>query len=78
VDIGNVKGETTMAKAAVKATNKTFTNTLKYERETKGTWVYILDVAEGERKSGSNAVYLLKSEYPTRPGETVTVNYTIS
>lgn len=48
-----------------------------YARETKGTWCYLPKLAEGERISGTNAIYLLKGEYPTKPGEVVTVTYTI-
>jgi len=57
---------------------KSFAHTYKYERETKGTWVYTLSLPDGERASGTNAVYLLKSEYKTKPGETITVTYQIN
>lgn len=48
-----------------------------YRRETKGTWVYELPLGEGQRSSGSNQFYLLKSEYPERPQGTIRVVATI-
>jgi len=60
-----------------KSPSKTFTKTYHYDRDTKGTWVYMIDGEEGERHSGSNAVYLLKTDYPQRPGETLEVTFTI-
>jgi len=56
---------------------KTFKHVLAYKRETKGTWVYEAQLAEGQRISGSNSCYLLKSEYPTKPALLVTVTYEI-
>ena len=63
-----------MAKPANAA--KSFTKTYTFDRDTKGTWVYMIDGEEGERHSGSNAIYLLKTEYPNKPGDklSVTVN----
>ena len=55
----------------------TFKHVYAYKRETKGTWVYEATVPEGSRISGTNAIYLVKSEYPTKPGETVTVTFEI-
>lgn len=64
-------------KKVVAVTNKTFANVYHYERETKGTWVYTLKLAEGERKSGSNALYLLKTEYQTKPGDIINATFVI-
>jgi hypothetical protein len=54
---------------------KSFTHTLVFKRETKGTWVYEAQLAEGQRISGSNAAYLLKAEYPQKPCEKIEVSY---
>jgi beta-lactam-binding protein with PASTA domain len=55
-----------------------FKHVYAYKRETKGTWVYEATIAEGSRISGTNAIYLLKSEFPTKPGETVTATFEIT
>ena len=52
-----------------------FTHTAKFNRETKGTWVYEVPLKAGERISGSNTAYLLKSEYLTKPTEEVKITY---
>jgi hypothetical protein len=56
---------------------KSFSHTYHFKRETKGTWVYEVQLVEGQRISGSNAIYLLKSEYPAKPGATVKVTFEI-
>jgi len=57
--------------------NTSFSHVFTFVRETKGTWVYEVKLAAGERISGNNQVYLLKSEYPTKPGEKVEVSYKV-
>lgn len=52
--------------------------TYKFTRETKGTWVYEVTLAQGQRISGSNAIYLLKTEFPSRPGDTITASFVVS
>jgi hypothetical protein len=59
----------------------------RYSRETKGTWCYELCVLdekgvpqpfpEGQRSSGSNMIYLLKTEYPQKPGAIVKASYEV-
>jgi len=62
-----------MAKEKVKSIVKTFS----YVRDTKGTWVYSINGKEGERHSGTNALYLLKAEYPERPSDNLKIVITI-
>jgi hypothetical protein len=55
-----------------------FKHVYTYKRETKGTWAYEATIPEGTRISGTNVIYLMKSEFPTKPGETVTVTFEIT
>lgn len=59
------------------AKNNSFKHVYTYKRETKGTWVYEATIPEGSRISGTNAIYLVKADYPSKPGETVTVTFDI-
>ena len=63
--------------ARASAPRASFVLAYSYTRETKGTWVYEVKLKEGERVSGSNALYLLKSDYATRPSDVVMATFEI-
>jgi hypothetical protein len=70
-----------MAKAPTgNGITKSWTLTYTLKGETPGTWKYVRDGADdkSKRASGADTLYLVKADYPNKPGEKVTAVFTIS
>ena len=60
-----------------KEVSKTFKKTYQFDRETTGAWLYVVDGDQGQRHSGTYAVYLQKQDYKNKPGDVIEATFVI-